>query len=398
MRQQFSIAKRLFPACAALLLLAALPARGADDLQLSPGAPERYTVQRGDTLWGISGKFLNEPWRWPEIWRMNRDQIKNPHWIYPGDVVVLDRSGGQPRLRLERGGQVVAAAPAPPRTSAAPRTGAAPAGAAGQTPAQGLPTVRLSPSVRVSPLDVAAIPSIPPGDIEPFLSRPLVTGPEGLSGDARIVAGRDEHVVRGQNDVIYASGIDGKTGDVWYIYRPARVFVSPRNKSEVLGYEQRFLGSATLERLAEVSTLRIGTAREEVALGDRLIPAPRGQLINYAPHPPPADIEGNIIATENASAEAGVGWMVTIDKGARDGLDVGTVLATYRAPPDASDVRRSVQGSEITRWLQKAPPPLPLPEERTGLVFVFVVFDRVSYAVVLRMTDPVTPGNFVRKP
>src|SRR4051812_26234896 len=78
MRQQFSIRIRLVTACAALLFLSPLASRAADELQLAPGAPERYTVQKGDTLWGISGKFLKDPWRWPEIWRLNRAEVKNP--------------------------------------------------------------------------------------------------------------------------------------------------------------------------------------------------------------------------------------------------------------------------------------------------------------------------------
>ena len=370
MRQKFSIANFLVATAAAVLVLGGAPA-GAADVQVKDSVPNRYTVQKGDTLWGISGRFLKEPWRWPEIWRMNREQIKNPHLIYPGDVIVLDKLDGQWRLSLER------------------------------------PATRLSPSVRVSPLDVDAIPAIPAGDIEPYLSRPLITGPDGLADAAQIVAGRDARVVRGEGDFVYAIGTDAKAGELWHIYRQGREFRSI-DGAELLGVEQRYLGTAKVERFAQVSTLRIVAASEEILIGDRLVPAPRGQLLSYVPHAPSRPISGRIIATNRDAIEAARGWIVTLDKGARDGLDIGTVLAIYRVVPPIPDPRPSREPDQIALYPDEwTPEPtrffqperlLDVPDERSGLLFVFRVFDRVAYAIVLNTTDPVFVGDYVRNP
>jgi len=364
MRKQFSMAKWIAAAAGAMLVAGALAALAAD-VEPKDSAPNRYTVQKGDTLWGIAGKFLKEPWRWPDIWRMNREQIKNPHLIYPGDVIILDRLDGQWRLSVER------------------------------------PTTRLSPTVRVSPLDVDAIPAIPAGDIEPYLARPLITGPGGLQHSGEIVAGRDDRTSRGPGDVVYAIGVDTAAGDQWEIYRQGREFRSP--SGEFLGLEQRFLGTAKVERFAEVSTLRIATANEEILVGDQLIPAPRAPLMTYAPHAPTTPIDGQIIATNRDAVEAARGWIVTLDKGTRDQLDVGSVLAIYRVVPPLPDPRPPTNPDEIavysdvTRFFQPERL-LRIPDERSGLLFVFRVFDRVSYALVLNTTIPVHVGDYVRNP
>jgi hypothetical protein len=371
MRLKSITATLLFSACLLPLMLAS-PRLGAQAIQLQDNPPERYTVQKGDTLWGIAGKFLKQPWRWPDLWRMNREQIKNPHWIYPGDVVVLDKADGQWRLSVNRAGAN-----------------------AGVT--------RVSPTIRIDALDAQAIPSIPAGDLTPYLTQPIVTGPDGLVGAAKIIAARDGRVVRGEGDSVYAINVDEKSGTEWYIYRPGNVLRS-FDSSETLGYEMRYLGTARVERFGEVSRMLITSAREEILLNDLLVPAPRETLVNYVPHAPDAAVEGRVIQLYSGGIESGRGSLVVLDRGTRDGLEVGSVLAIYHPIPLIPDPR-PYDGPDVLSKLadqtKSIIPPtkyLNVPPERSGLLFVFRVFERVAYAIVLNTGEPVVVGDFVRKP
>ena len=375
MRQQFSMGRRLALAVAASAVLGACPALAADPIVLAQGAPSSYTVQKGDTLWGISGKFLKDPWRWPDVWRMNREQIRNPHRIYPGDVVVLDyTSDGQPRLSI---------AQAQP---AAPASG----------------DVRMSPRVRSEPLDAQAIPSIPPGDIEPYLTKPVITQSPGLLEAPEIVEGRERaRVVRGQGDRVYVVGLDPKLGDRWYLYRPGKALVAP--SGEVLGFENRWLGTARVDRFSDVSTVQITESKEEIFIGDRLLPVPRETLVNFVPRAPEQDMNGTIIASYSNASEMGRGAIVTLDLGRQQGLEVGHVLAIYKTVPPIDDPRPDQGTPFMLRFLDQPTTFLPkkqlqVPDERAGLMFVFRVFDRVAYAILLNTTDPVAIGDVVRRP
>lgn len=373
-RLNSTIATLLFSAVLLAMMLASPAARG-DDLQLQDNRPDRYTVQKGDTLWGISGKFLKQPWRWPEIWRMNRDQIKNPHWIYPGDVVVLDQVDGQWRLSLNN-------RPAGPR-----------------------PNARLSPSIRVENLEGEAIPTIPAGDLAPFLSKPIIaTSRDGIPGAARIIAAHDNRVVRGEGDFVYAVNVEEKAGTQWFIYRPGKVLHS-YDSNETLGYELRFLGTARVDRFGEVARMEITSAREEILMDDMLLPAPREELVNYVPHAPDKAIDGRIIALDGDAHEVGRNSLVTVDRGLRDGIDVGTVLAIYHPTPVIADPRPSTEPTVMSRFISDPTRDmlqptryLNIPPERSGLLFIFRVFDKVAYGIVLNASEPVVTGDLARKP
>lgn len=373
MLQQFNTGKRVIMALAAATMLAGSIGASAQTPSAAPEiadrAPDSYTVVKGDTLWGISGKFLKDPWRWPDLWRMNRDEIKNPHLIYPGDQIRLVMVDGQPRLTLTRDRE----------------------------------TIVVSPTARSRPIDADAIPSIPARDIEAYLTKPLVTGPGGLDNAAQILSGRNqERVVRGTGDVVYVLDIDPRAGDLWYIYRPIGAILN-LDSSEVLGYEHRFLGTARVEKFGELSTVRIESAIQEILVGDRLVPAPRDAIVSYVPRAPEKPIDARILRVPYDNIETGRGYVVTIDRGSKDGVEPGNVLAIYRVVPPVIDPRPSRQQTVILRFLDPTTVFTPREyvqpaDERTGLMFVFRTFDRVSFAVVLNTTDPIRPGDHARKP
>jgi len=351
---------------AALAVTPLMAQRRSDVIKLQDNAPDRYVVVRGDTLWGIAGKFLKDPWRWPEVWKLNRDEIRNPHWIYPGDVIVLDRSGAQPELRMGdtgRGGTVRG------------------------------DTVRLSPRVRSEDPGKQAVPSIPPKVIEPFLSRPLVIEPDGLDRAPRIIAAQADRVYLGPGDVAYVSGIgDAKPDSVWQIYRPGNPLIDPDSR-KTLGYEAVFLGDSRVIKDGDPATIEIFAAQQEIGAGDRLVAAGPITLNNYAPHAPTVSIDGRIIATRGGLRETGPQNVVTLNKGRSDGLEPGHVLALLRLG------RTNLERTPSRKWFgADRVEETKLPDERYGLVFVFRTFDRVSYALVMSASRPVLIDDVVTTP
>ncbi len=358
------------------LLLLCCPASfaWAEDIQLQDNPPDRYTVVKGDTLWGISGKFLKDPWRWPQIWKMNRQQIKNPHWIYPGDVVVLDLSSGKPELRLLR------------------------------------ETVTLEPGTRVEPLEKQPIPTIAPSTIGPFLSQPLVVEERDLTDAPKIIGAQEGHLVLGPGINVYADKIEEGNGLNWQLYRPGKPLIDP-DTQEQLGTEAIYLGEARVTHYGEPATIEIRRAVTDIYTDDKLVKSPEILMNGFVPHAPEDAIKGRIISAYSGVAELGPNSIVTINRGSDDGIEEGHVLAIYEfgktLPPskDAPDTRKvayvnldrnedgsikrdedgKVQvrvGSKVEGEEVKG---LKLPDERIGLLMVFRTFERVSYALIVQV-------------
>lgn len=321
----------------------------AKPLELASSAPERHIVVPGDTLWGISSKFLTDPFRWPELWNMNKEQVKNPHLIYPGQVLILDLSGGNPRLRI--GNQI-----------------------------------KLSPQVRVE-VPPKAIPAIPAQAIEPFLSQPLVIETGEFDNAPRIVGTQESRVFTGTGDAIFATPNADPAVKQWQVFRPGKSLVDPDN-GEVLGIEAIYLGNARPNgEMGEVLPLELTSVKQEIGRGDYLLPAAPASLSSYVPHAPTDEIKGRVIGLYNGVGEGGPTSIVSITRGKRDGLEVGHVLALYRA------------GATVTnRFEDDKPQSHTLPDERYGLVFIFRVFDKVSYALVTSANRSVIEGDRVQKP
>jgi hypothetical protein len=350
-------------------------------------APDRYTVVRGDTLWGISERFTDSPWRWPEIWNFNREQIRNPHWIFPGDVIVLDRASGTLSIAGREGGPGAAPGTAPGTAPGAPG-----AGADGRRGLEGggvVGTVKLSPRVRAESTARDAIPSIPPHVIEPWLSRPLIIEPDGLDGAPTIIATEENRVIIEAGNRAYVRGIGDSKEENWFIYRKGKALVDP-DTNVTLAYEAIYLGTARVTRAGDPATVQLTTVTQEVAKGDKLLPAGVPAVPNYAPHAPSVFMKGRIIDVYGGVGrlqEAGPHSIITLNRGRSDGVEIGHVFALYRPGPEITDTSR--KGEEQT---------FKLPDERYGLAFVFRVYDRISYAVIMRVTRPVKPLDVVQTP
>ncbi len=358
-------------AVAALFAAVPLGAAQASTCEFLPNAPDQHLVVKHDTLWDISGKFLAHPWCWPEVWGLNRDKIRDPHWIYPGQIVYFDRKLG--RLSLSRPGSD---------------------DGSGDN-SRGDPTIaRLEPQLRTEGLGSEAVKSIPSGVIEPFLSQPMVIEADELNNAPHIAATQDGHVYLGTNDKAYVSG-ELKGGTSFQVFRPGTPLVDPVTR-KVLGYEAFYLGTVKLQTPAKapatVHTFTVASSKQEMGVGDLLTPAPPTPMQNYAPHQPQRLVSGNVMSIYGGVASAGQNQVISVNRGSVDGLDIGSVLQLYHLGKTVTDVAGGRGRLGMTRAQ------VTLPDEQYGTLFIFRVFKHVAYGLIMQVTEPTEVGDVARSP
>lgn len=338
--------RKLLYALAATMLLTASWAHAEPELR--EGHPERYTVVKGDTLWDISGRFLDNPWYWPEIWHVN-PQVSNPHLIYPGDRLALVYIDGKPRI-----------------TKVAASNG----------------VVKLSPKVRSERIDTP-IPAIPLDAISSFLSDTRIVSPELISKAPYILEGEDSRIINGAGDKVYARG--EKPARKVGVFRRSQEFVDP-DTGEFLGLEARSIarGDVAAEN-GDVLTVQLTSSSEEVRIGDRLLTSEdRGLTTSFVPSSPDEEIEGRMMAVEGGVTQIGQYDVVAINRGSRENLEAGNVMAVLKR---GNLVRDPVTSETIE-----------LPSERAGLLMVFQVYEKMSYGLILQATRPLSVGDKITNP
>ncbi len=380
-----------------------LATASAAEVVLNPAHPQNYTVVRGDTLWDIAGRFLTHPWQWPDIWQVN-PQIRNPHLIYPGDLISLTYQDGKPILSLTRGG------------------------------AFGGRNVKLTPSVRESAHD-DAIPPIPLDAIHQFLSRPKVVTEADIDSAAYIVGSQDDHLAVGVGGRVYIRGLPENPGNKFSVFRPGGAYKDP-DTGAVLGYEALHVADLTLHALGDPATGVLTWSNREVLKGDRLMPQELDEYPDFIPRAPGSDIQGRIISVIDGVSQIGQHHVVVINKGAADGLEPGHVLAIFQAGQEITDpigtemahrqrledlkrqelenpstvgrffdgVANDVRDAKLKvdkalgERIGGAPVKVQLPEERAGELLVFRTFDSVSYGLVMNTQRPVHVLDKIRNP
>ena len=330
---------------------------------LAPNAPESYVVKHGDTLWGISKVFLRDPWFWPEIWQIN-PQIKNPHWIYPGDTLRLVYIDGQPKIVLQPGLQ---------RGDSA----------------------RVLPRVRSQPLE-AAVTTIPYETVAAFMSKPSVLDKDSIKNAPYVLATRDQHIVMSDGDTLYARGFK-KPVELGMHYNVVHVGAALRDPDDktILGYNGVFTGTGHVTRTGDPATLIMTESTRETYPGDKLYPGDIDVPLDFVPSSPQTKVTGSIIAVSDGVTIIGQYQVVTINRGARDGLVPGNVLAVSHAGASIRDtVSKGYLGGVSDVFDQK----VRLPDYRVGTFMVFKPFNRMSYGLIMEATNIIQVLDHVESP
>jgi LysM repeat protein len=327
-------------------------------IPLAENAPDSYVVKRGDTLWAISKVFLRDPWYWPEIWQVN-PQIQNPHLIYPGDTLRLVFIDGQPQILLQRGD-----------------------------------AARVEPRVRSQPLE-SAITTIPYATVAAFMSKPSFLDRDQIKHAPYLLATRDLHVVMSEGDTLYARGFTSpaELGTHYNVVRVGDALIDP-DDNRVLGYDGIFTGSGHVTRQGDPTTLVMTESTQESRAGDKLIAGGVEVPLDFIPSAPRVKTNGRIIAVSHGVTIIGQYEVVVVNRGARDGLAPGNVLAVFDTGPIVPDTDKKGFFNLDTLGAKK----VALPSERTGTFMVFKTFDNISYGLIMEATNLIRVGDKIQNP
>lgn len=350
---------RLLVGLLALLSMLALPLH-AQSLTIKADAPERYRVQAGDTLWDLANRFLNEPWLWPQLWHEN-PQIIDPDKIYPGDELhlIFDETGNA-RLQVKGDGGVV----------------------------------KLSPGMRVSGLR-QAIPPIPQQKIEAFLERHQVFSPEALAASAYIVGAEDDRLILGKGDLVYVKGLSAQAliGTHYMIYRAQQHYPDLKaseqsGRPEWLGIEMQYMGSAQLESLDAsdgIAVMRITQAKEEIRTQDLVTLNDLGDTpATFYPQAPVRRVQASVLSILGGLNYGGKNSLIALNAGQLQRVSPGNLLKVAQQRTAVLETNHNQD--------------LALPSETIATVMVFRTFQKVSYALVLEASKPITVGDQLISP
>ena len=331
---------------------------------MKASAPHVYVVKRGDTLWDISGKFLSKPWRWPEIWASNK-HVKNPHWIYPGDRLLLCTLDGRPLIGKDEGD-----------------------GCEGIIRRhQG--GASLKPQIRVESIG-NAISVIPLSDIQQWLEHSIVISPESLQNIPYTLGAADGRVVTGAGQTVYARGNGLVVGQRYCVYREGKpyIFTNAEGKKVNAGIELTEVASAlAVAGENDVTTLELKESFDaEVRRGDYVLPRYDAELpsLFYPITNNEVSAGGKVVRVQGSIGTAAQHGVVTIDRGSLQGARSGQILSVYQA----GEVVRDPKTKESIK----------LPSQLVGTVMIFKSFDNLSYAYVLESSLPIKIGAEIQPP
>jgi len=327
--------------------------QGSSDVRMQDDAPLRYVVKKGDTLWGISKKFLKDPWQWPEVWTTNNTKVTNPHLIYPGEELLLVYKDKKPQI-------------VPSGEMAVENT-----------------AEKLSPRIRQLPL-VEAIPTIPIAAIRQFLKGPRVVSDDELNRAPYVVEFNELHLAGSAGMGVYVKNLARPLRAGYSVVRRGDEYRDP-DTGERLGYEAIPTAEGEVHELGKLSTVRLVSSSREVNVGDRLLPQESDLFnANFYPHAPNGAVGGRIISVFDGLSEIGQFQIVTLNRGGKHGLEPGHVLSILQAGGLAKD--------------PYAPGELQLPDQFAGTLLIFKVTPKVSYGLVMEATRAIHVLDKVEKP